>query len=767
MFKHYLTLALRNLRKYPLQTAVAVIGLAAGFVCLSLSAIWIHYDNTYNGGIPDGDRVYKVAAGARGEVDNMTISDSYYQQLLELPELEVVTSLSLMGIPDERSSESGYDNQPKMDDCRIIDSLFTEIFPLEVVSGSLDFLRREEDMCIITESFAREHFPGEYPVGQHCKAGNVAAVIKDLDPHFSLCAPLFRYLPQHFHSSVFVKLREGTDVALVEQKLNDLSKDDENEIHYSLLPMAKAHQYIWRFSSEGNLSQDHVKTFRWASVGLVLCAFAGYLVLYLNRTRGRRREMALRTVHGAQPRLNVWLFATESLFVFAAAIVLGLLGVYALAKPFAAYAEVQLTDGLLLGQSLFCMAVCMAVCLVLCLVSTAIVCRRSLQQSLQAGSRSGRLFQRLSIGIQLAVSLALAFCVSIMSLQFRHQRTTDWGHNAYGMMFFDDPYSPTFDCAYWQSRLAALPMVEDVTIEYEGGMNNQGWYVNFSDDPANDSTYFRYYMPADPANPHWQLKVLEGSLPTAEMWQPNEVAITASAAKELGLEHPVGQLLYRNGKQNTTVVAVLGDIANANYNAPAVVQPTHIAFPDETPDKRGKLAVFFQPSQRKALSEAVRALVKEEEKVQGRDISFMMDYSADGYEDALRKDRNMARLLGIVTGVALLVALFGIYSIVTLACRQRRKEIAVRKVHGAKVSEILRLFVREYGLLLLISAAVAFVAGTIIMRRWLEHYIMRVSLSWWLYVALLLTAALLVAICVGSRLLRAARENPADVVKSE
>lgn len=767
MIKHYLILAWRNLRKYRLQNVVSIVGLAAGFVCLSLSAIWVHYYNTFNGGIPDGDRVYKVAAGARGEVDNMTIEDSYYQQLLELPELEVVTSLSLMGIPDEHISESGYDNQPKMDDCRIIDSLFTDIFPLEVVSGSLDFLWREEDMCIITESFAREHFPGENPVGQHCKAGNVAAVIKDLDPHFSLCAPLFRYLPQHFHSSVFVKLRKGADVALVEQKLNDLRKDEENKIDFSLLPMAKAHQYIWRFSSEGNLSQNHVKTFRWASVGLVLCAFAGYLVLYLNRTRSRRREMALRTVHGAQPMQNVWLFATESLFVFAAAIGLGLLGVYALAKPFAAYAEVTMKDGLLLGQSLLYMVACMAVCVVLCLISTAIVCRRSLQQSLQSSRGVSRLFQRLSIGIQLVISLALSFCVSVMLLQFHHQRTTDWGHNAYGVMYFDDPYSPTFDCAYWQSRLAALPMVEDVTIEYEGGMNNQGWYVNFSDDPANDSTYFRYFMPADPANPHWQLKVLEGSLPTAEMWQPNEVAITASAAKELGLEHPVGQLLYRNGRQNTTVVAVLGDIANANYNAPAVVQPTHIAFPDETPDKRGKLAVFFPPSQRKALSEAVRALVKEEEQAQDKVINFMMDYSADGYEDALRKDRNMARLLGIVTGVALLVALFGIYSIITLACRQRRREIAVRKVYGAKVGDVLSLFIKEYGLILVLSSAVAFVVGTLIMHRWLEHYVMRVPLYWWLYVGLFVAVALLIALCVGARVWKTAQENPADVVKSE
>ena len=107
------------------------------------------------------------------------------------------------------------------------------------------------------------------------------------------------------------------------------------------------------------------------------------------------------------------------------------------------------------------------------------------------------------------------------------------------------------------------------------------------------------------------------------------------------------------------------------------------------------------------------------------------------------------------------------YSIITLACHQRRKEIAVRKVHGAKAGDILGLFIREYGLILLVSAAVAFVAGTLLMHRWLEGYLHRTPLSWWLYVGLFVAVALLIALCVGSRVWKTARENPADVVKSE
>ena len=144
-----------------------------------------------------------------------------------------------------------------------------------------------------------------------------------------------------------------------------------------------------------------------------------------------------------------------------------------------------------------------------------------------------------------------------------------------------------------------------------------------------------------------------------------------------------------------------------------------------------------------------------------------LSFAEDVYNEQVKSENNLSRLLTLVTAVCILIAVFGVYSIITLACRQRRKEIALRKIHGAKLRDILGMFVNEYGLILVISSFVAFAVGYIIMHGWLEQYLKRITIGPLFYIGIFVATALLIALCVGSRVWRTARENPADVVKSE
>ena len=103
----------------------------------------------------------------------------------------------------------------------------------------------------------------------------------------------------------------------------------------------------------------------------------------------------------------------------------------------------------------------------------------------------------------------------------------------------------------------------------------------------------------------------------------------------------------------------------------------------------------------------------------------------------------------------------------SLTCGQRRKEIAIRKVNGANVKDILNIFVREYTTLLIIASIVAFPVGYALMKNWLQNYTLQTSVSAWLYVAILFGIACVIAFSIGYRVWKAANENPADVVKSE
>ena len=137
------------------------------------------------------------------------------------------------------------------------------------------------------------------------------------------------------------------------------------------------------------------------------------------------------------------------------------------------------------------------------------------------------------------------------------------------------------------------------------------------------------------------------------------------------------------------------------------------------------------------------------------------------YAEYSKSERYLLILLSVMTGVAIAIAVFGTYSVITLACQRRRKEIAIRKVNGASVLEILLLFLREYFIITLVACAVAFPIGAFMMQRWLEQYVRRVSIEWWLFVGLFILMLLLVLASVLFQVVRAAKQNPADVVKSE
>ena len=137
------------------------------------------------------------------------------------------------------------------------------------------------------------------------------------------------------------------------------------------------------------------------------------------------------------------------------------------------------------------------------------------------------------------------------------------------------------------------------------------------------------------------------------------------------------------------------------------------------------------------------------------------------FNSYLKSEDTLSRLLNFASLVCILISIFGIYSLITLTCEQRRKEIAIRKVNGAKMSNILQMFFKEYMILLTIASLIAFPASYAIMKQWLETYNRQTEIGWIPFIGIFLVIAMVVILSISWRVWKAANENPADVVKSE
>jgi ABC-type antimicrobial peptide transport system permease subunit len=120
-----------------------------------------------------------------------------------------------------------------------------------------------------------------------------------------------------------------------------------------------------------------------------------------------------------------------------------------------------------------------------------------------------------------------------------------------------------------------------------------------------------------------------------------------------------------------------------------------------------------------------------------------------------------------VSAICIFICVFGFVSLVSLTCEERRKEISIRKISGATTGTILSMFVKDYSLLLITGAVIAFSTGYFVMQRWLENYVKQTGIPAWIYLSIFVVMALVIALCVGWQTYRASIENPAEVVKSE
>ena len=147
-------------------------------------------------------------------------------------------------------------------------------------------------------------------------------------------------------------------------------------------------------------------------------------------------------------------------------------------------------------------------------------------------------------------------------------------------------------------------------------------------------------------------------------------------------------------------------------------------------------------------------------------------------EEATASENILMKLLTIASIVCGIIAVFGIFSLVNLSCEQRRKEIAIRKVNGATFYHILQLFFREYFILVTLGKVFALPVGYLVIKRWLETYANHTTLpaglfllvfliTWWIYIVILVAVIAIIFISIGWRIWQAARQNPAEIIKSE
>ena len=772
MIQHYFKIAFRNVLKYKTQSVIGIFGLAVGFTCFALANLWIHYEMTYDAYHEGADRMYILCKESVFGVNGYSTSMPYPASTVlknDFPEVEAACAYTRWGqkVDLKANGRTVETNDLQADSC------FMKMFNISILSGSMDFMY-SNDKIALTEDVAMQLFGSTNVLGKEVKNYNddtltICAILSSLN-HSNLSfgywgqGEYFRSWQNDWNNGSFeiiIKLRKGTDPIAFQKKLaaNETKADPRdprrvfeeirlmplNEYHYSSINRNQSFQfyYLILFSVAGGL--------------VILCSLFNYLSLFITRMRIRGREIALRKVCGSSIGGVFILLSVEYLYII---LLSGVLGMAFVETALPAFRKLSGISGNIYGESLLYFAGILLLSLLL-LVPFAI--RRSSTRN--TGNKYA--LRKLSITFQLMIGILVTFCIIVMMKQIYYLTNTDLGWErkdiaSINLLYPDNDFEAIADKIKQFSCTREVVSGHCCLLPQSSGLSQT--FTNWDGkEDAVKSIDMRCLWNCEKTVSFYNLKLLAGEM--VKSTETNKIMINESAVKALGMSDPIGKKLY----QQTQASTIVGIIKDFHITAPTEpVQPYVLVARDILKGMgfsigKGQILIKFHDGKWKELKNRIDSMFTYEYP----EVRYRLYNTEEEYAGYLKSEDALIKLLSFVAMVCVLIAAFGIFSLITLSCEQRRKEIAVRKVNGATIRDILIMFVKEYMLLLVIAGVIAFPVGYVLMKRWLENYVEQTVISAWIYFAIFGGIMIVIFACIGWRVWQAARQNPAEVIKSE
>lgn len=801
MILHYFIIAIRNLFRYKVQSVISVAGLAIGFTFFIFGLQWLKYETSYDSFYPASKQIYKVygidkESGKKLERIPLILARKLKQDFPEITDNTLIYS-------NAGSNFKYGDKVIGRVDEQFIDEQFFQLFPSQVICGRTENLLRAHDEIVITESFARKYFgTPEKALDQVMSNGyrkvlNIVAVIKDSPVNSVFQREVYeldffdrRQETQMsedknwnlFSGQLFILLDKRTDIAAFKKKIYTYAIDHKyNDTFYvDMVPLTAVRH---TFGSELSFNITYIRTFAASALLLLFCVFFNFINLLLNRILQRNKEMKLRNAIGAsrgELMLQLQLELSVQLFL---AFILTFIFLEVGNAGFSRMFETEIVKNELFSQ--FATTAFLS-WIFLSVISLFPIFRFVNFSSLIASGgvvqvHKQGLFRKISIGLQLVICVFFFTSAFILYRQVDFMTHKDLGFEKEGLIQMTMGARKRTEITQEIATLSLVKMfiptglfnlVHDPNtenaVEWEGKQEGQNPMFQIIEVGANFLEGFK-------------IPLLQGRFVTPEDMVPldgqsrfvcSKAVINQKAAQVMGMQDPIGKKIRAFagwisgdgtlGMTDLEIVGVVKDFHTAslrNSIAPVIIKLTDSEW------EGYYNYVRVEPGTEQAALKAIKNVFQKHASVGERESKLIC--MTELLDDLNKSEQASLRLFSVLAVLCILISIFGIYSISSSNMEKRKKEIAIRKVSGASTFGIVGMFFKEYTWIVLGANLIAFPLSWIFTSRWLEQYPYRIELEAWLFLLVFLVTTALVILTVLHQVVKAARKNPAEVVKSE
>lgn len=799
MFRNYLKIAIRHLQRNKFITAINVTGLAVGMACCIFIVLYVRDELSFDKFHRNAGNIYRVTRFISR--NGVTEYDAPTQIALapairnEVKGLKEVTRVFIPGVLQIQVN----DKKIKETKVKFVDPGYLKTFSFGVLSGKSADLLKAPYTAVLTQSAARKYFGNESPIGKSMLVSNsynclVTGVMQDMPQNTDIGTDVaisfstflseslkagIDYEQQWFNfldNQTFIQVDENADLANVQRDLTAMAEHYTAGISrrlgvkfgLNLQPLSHIHQ-----RPQGDFGKDNMPMlWIYLAIGafIILIACFNFINLTTARAHERAREVGLRKVLGAEKKSLVLQFLTESSLISIISLIISLLLVIALLPAFNTIAAKNIKLGLSIDSVLLTGLVLLAAVVGLLAGSYPAFYLSSLLpikvlKGKFATSHSGIFVRKALVVFQFAVAVAMIISSFVVYSQLKYWSNKNLGFDKEHLVNIRmDAVSPAV-ADHYKAKLLERADVKSASLNsmlLGNSIDSNNPIVEEGKDDKEGFVAGIIHGDFDLVKT-LKLKIIAGRNfdPAMRTDSNNAFIVNEAAVRSFGFKDPIGQRIeWRPGSKGVHGT-IIGVVADFNYQdlKKAVTPVLYMIKPEYSSNLTLRLAPGNHTAQLAELEELWNSL--------SPDLLFQYSFVDQDLQNLYKGESTLGRLFGIFSGLTILIACIGLLGLSILIAQQRTKEIGIRKVLGASAAHLSVLLTKDFLKLVLIGSVFALPVAYFGMNSWLQRFVFRVSVEWWIMVLAILMVVIIAIVTISLQAVKAALVNPVVSLKTE
>ncbi|MFB6456952.1 ABC transporter permease [Chitinophaga sp. Hz27] len=804
MFRSYLKIAWRNLRKHKFHSFLNIFGLSLGITCFLLIMLYVNDEFSYDRFNDKADRIYRVNTDVKfGGIEQLVaIAPDPLGPTLKRDYPQIEEYVRFYAKDESRLIRKGNE---QINEHRIVhaDSTLFKVFTLPVVAGNGLTALNEPGNVVLTATMAKKYFGNVNCVGEILEANKkiykVTAVIKDIPDNahfnFDFIFPMSdldyewgNFLSANFQT--YVVLQKGVDYQQFNKNLRQVvdkyifpqAKEimqissaeqlngGENKFAFNLFPLTDIHLYSDRqgeLGANGNI--QFVFIFVAIAVFILLIACINFMNLSTARSAARVKEVGIRKVLGTDRKSLIYQFLMESTVTSVISLLFALVLVACLLPLFSQLASKNLSVFNMLDAKLLLLMLVLPF-----LIGLGAGCYPAFYMSRfqplkilkgMAGTLRKSNFRNALVIFQFATSAILIICTIVVFRQLNFIQAKDVGFNKEQVLVIGGSVALKGKEELFKQQVQSINSVKSGTVTGYlpvAGALRKGWtyWKNATMDLDNSISVESWEVDNDYIKT-MDMQILKGRDFSRDFTSDSgAVIINEAMARLLGYQDPIGQTIYTGASPKITTLKIIGVVKNFNYESLRKnIGPLCLTL------GRNNELVSFRLNTAQA-GQAVRQIESKWREYIG-DAQFNYRFLDEDFNRMYFAERRMGKIAIIFAGLAVFIACIGLFGLATYMAEQRTKEISVRKVMGASVGRILFLLSIDFLKLVMVAVILAAPVSYYFMSQWLGNFAYRSSFPWWAFLLAAVMCLTIAFITISFQTIKVARLNPVKSLKAQ